>query len=48
MTFIAAKFDGILGMGFPGISVDSIKPFFDNLMAQKLIKKNIFSFYLNR
>ncbi|KAM9556140.1 cathepsin D [Guaruba guarouba] len=48
ITFIAAKFDGILGMAFPRISVDKVTPFFDNIMEQKLIEKNIFSFYLNR
>ncbi|KAM8807415.1 cathepsin D [Eudromia elegans] len=48
ITFIAAKFDGILGMAFPKISVDKVTPFFDNIMQQKLIEKNIFSFYLNR
>ncbi|XP_010130401.1 PREDICTED: cathepsin D [Buceros rhinoceros silvestris] len=48
ITFIAAKFDGILGMAFPKISVDQVMPFFDNIMQQKLIEKNIFSFYLNR
>lgn len=48
ITFIAAKFDGILGMAFPRISVNNVVPVFDNLMQQKLVEKNIFSFYLNR
>ena len=47
-TFIAAKYDGILGMGWPAISVHHVTPVFQNMVAQSLVDKSEFAFYLDR
>lgn len=48
ITFIMAKFDGILGMGFETISQDNVKTPFLNMVEQKLVPEPVFSFWLNR
>merc|ERR1711962_712192 len=45
ITFIAAKFDGILGMGWNTIAVDGIPTVFDSMIAQKKVDAPVFGFW---
>ena len=48
ISFIAAKFDGILGMAWPAISVEHCPLIFDKLFEQKQVEGNSFSFFLTK
>ncbi|PWA73779.1 aspartic peptidase A1 family, Saposin-like protein [Artemisia annua] len=47
-TFLAGKFDGILGLGFKEISVGNAVPVWENMVNQHLVNEKVFSFWLNR
>ncbi|CBI39670.3 hypothetical protein VitviT2T_020762 [Vitis vinifera] len=48
LTFALAKFDGIMGLGFQGISVGNATPVWSTMLQQGLLHEELFSFWLNR
>ncbi|KAJ4721865.1 Aspartic proteinase [Melia azedarach] len=48
LTFLAAQYDGILGLGFRDISVNQATPLWYNMMQQGHMNQQIFSLWLNR
>ncbi|XP_057864983.2 aspartic proteinase A1 isoform X2 [Cryptomeria japonica] len=47
-TFSVAKFDGILGLGFPEISADEVVPVWYNMVYQGLVQDPVFSIWMNK
>ncbi|NXR26778.1 RENI protein, partial [Cinclus mexicanus] len=46
--FIFARFDGVLGMGYPSQAIDGITPVFDRILAQHILQEDSFSVYYSR
>jgi len=46
-TFAELPLEGIVGLAFPSMSAGGVPTFFDNVIEQKLLKKNLFAFYLS-
>jgi len=47
ISFVVAKFDGILGMAFTSIAATGAVPVFQNMIAQNLVPKQLFSVWLS-
>jgi len=48
IAFAMTKFDGILGLGYPSISVDGSTPPFQQLLSTGVLAAPVFSFYLQK
>jgi len=46
-VFEEVPFEGIVGLAFPQMAANNAKPFFDNIINQKTLKKNQFAFYFS-
>jgi len=48
LAYAVGKFDGILGLAWPSISVDGVIPVFTNLVASGVLDQSVFSFSLGK
>jgi len=48
VSFIAGRFDGILGLGFPNLAADGVTPVFQNMVSQGIVDNAAFYTFLNR
>jgi len=48
LSFIVSKFDGILGLGYPSISVDGLTPVFQSMVELGILPAPEFSFWLSK
>lgn len=48
IPFMLAKFDGVLGLGFPAQAIGGVTPVFDSIISQKVLKEDVFSVYYSR
>ncbi|NXK79781.1 CATD protein, partial [Amazona guildingii] len=46
LAFAAARFDGVLGLAYPGAAAGPARPVFDTMMQRRLFGSNVFSFRL--
>uniref|UniRef100_A0A8C3YVZ3 Peptidase A1 domain-containing protein n=1 Tax=Catagonus wagneri TaxID=51154 RepID=A0A8C3YVZ3_9CETA len=48
IVFENAAFDGMLGLGFPALSIQGVTPVFDNLKTRGFLDQSVFAFYLSK
>ena len=48
ITFVAAAFDGIMGLSYPTISVNGATPIYNQLMENGDVDSGVFAFWIHR
>ncbi len=48
VTFLAAAFDGIMGLSYPTISINDAVPIYNQLMNEGLVDSGVFAFWIHR